>query len=129
MPATSRFRRQKASLRGTSLAIGVILSRTSAAISTADGNDLITNRGSIVAASASVSTGRGDDVFDNSLGGVVSGAINMGDGDDLVIAGVGAENINGDAGSDTVSYASSPKKMLINLTGQVTTDADGLQTR
>jgi len=108
---------------------GRILSRTSAAISTADGNDLITNRGSIVAASASVSTGRGDDVFDNSLGGVVSGAINMGDGDDLVIAGVGAENINGDAGSDTVSYASSPKKMLINLTGQVTTDADGLQTR
>src|SRR5215211_3382413 len=105
---------------------GTILSRTSAAISTADGNDLITNRGSIVAASASVSTGRGDDVFDNSLGGVVSGAINMGDSDDLVIAGVGAENINGDAGNDTVSYANSPKKMLINLTGQVTTDADGV---
>ena len=78
-----------------------------------------------MAASASVSTGRGDDVFDNSLGGVVSGAINMGDGDDLVIAGVGAENINGDAGNDTVSYANSPKKMLINLTGQVTMDADG----
>jgi hypothetical protein len=48
---------------------GTILSRTSIAISTTDGNDLITNRGSIVAASASVSTARGDDVFDNSLGG------------------------------------------------------------
>jgi hypothetical protein len=107
---------------------GDVTSRTSTGISTSNGNDVIINRGSIIAASAGVLAGAGDDVFDNSFGGTVSGAINIGDGDDVVISGLGAENIVGGNGSDTVSYVNSPRAMLINLTDQVTTDGVATDT-
>jgi RTX calcium-binding nonapeptide repeat (4 copies) len=105
---------------------GTIIGRGDQGINTTGfSNDVIINRGSIQGIYA-VNTQGGNDVFDNSFGGVVAGAILMGAGDDLVIAGQGAETINGEAGSDTVSYINHPRAVLINLTGQVT--ADGIAT-
>jgi Ca2+-binding RTX toxin-like protein len=68
-------------------------------------------------------TGLGNDVFDNSFGGVVAGSIRMEAGDDVVIAGKGAETIDGGSGwFDTISYINHPRSVLINLSGQVTAD-------
>jgi RTX calcium-binding nonapeptide repeat (4 copies) len=100
---------------------GTINGRDTAGISTSAGRDVITNRG-VILGTFGVSTSGGNDIFDNSLGGFVSGVIQMGQGDDLVIAGEGTETISGDAGIDTISYLDHPRGILINLTGQVTTD-------
>src|SRR5215207_101233 len=71
----------------------------------------------------SVETGGGNDVFDNSFGGVIFGDILMGAGDDLVIAGLDLfETVVGGAGIDTISYINHPRAMLINLFSQVSAD-------
>src|SRR5829696_9714495 len=68
-------------------------------------------------------TGGGNDVFDNSFGGVIFGDILMGAGDDLVIAGLDLfETVVGGAGIDTISYINHPRAMLINLFSQVSAD-------
>jgi hypothetical protein len=87
------------------------------------GNEVVINRGTVI---GSVTTGIGNDLFDNSFGGVVTGPITMFIGNDTVIAGQGAETIDGGSGSDTISYINHPRAVLINLTGQVT--ADGIAT-
>jgi hypothetical protein len=92
-----------------------------------DSSDVVVNRGLTRATGGvAVFTGTGNDVFDNSFGGVVSGVILMEPGDDLVIAGQSSETINGGSGVDTISYINHPRAILINLTGQVT--ADGVAT-
>jgi hypothetical protein len=106
---------------------GTIIGRSQEGIEGDGSDEVVTNRGTIQGVTAALDLKGGNDFFDNSLGGVVFGTILMGAGNDTVVAGQGAETINGGSESDTVSYANSPRKMLINLTGQVTTDAIGVQ--
>jgi hypothetical protein len=82
-------------------------------------NEAVINRGTIV---GSVTTGVGNDLFDNSFGGIVTGPVIMFTGNDTVIAGQGAENIDGGSGIDTISYINHPRGVLINLTNQATSD-------
>jgi hypothetical protein len=114
---------------GTDVVInwGTIIGHNGEGIEGDASGELIVNRGVIRGFTAAVDLKAGNDTFDNSLGGVVFAPILMGAGNDTVIAGQGAELIDGGDGSDTVSYANSPKGVLINLVGQVTTDAVGVQ--
>jgi Ca2+-binding RTX toxin-like protein len=61
-------------------------------------------------------------LFDNSFGGIVTGPVITFTGNDTVIAGQGAENIDGGSGIDTISYINHPRGVLINLTNQATSD-------
>jgi hypothetical protein len=102
---------------------GTILGFGLPAIQTADANDVIINRGYL---QYHVETGGGNDIVDNSFGGVIVGDILLGAGDDLFIAGVGLfETVVGGAGTDTISYINHPRAMLINLLSQVSADGIG----
>ena len=47
---------------------------------------------------------------------------------DTILSSAGANNLDGGAGSDTVSYAASNLAVLINLAGQITSDGLALDT-
>lgn len=65
----------------------------------AGGADRVTNTGVITGA---VDLGAGADTFDGR-GGVQSGVINAGDGDDVLWGGTGDETFNGGMGADTIN--------------------------
>ena len=72
--------------------------------------------------------GAGDDMLlggagDDRLAGEAGEDVAIGGlGDDWLDGGPGADRLDGGPGSDTVSYVAAQRVMLINLTGQVTTD-------
>jgi hypothetical protein len=73
------------------------------AVELAGGDDLLVNRGLI---SGDVSMGAAADIMDNRFG-IVTGTINLGDGDDRFRPGAGDENVNGGGGIDTVDFSRS----------------------
>ena len=76
------------------------------------GVEIVTNRGII---NGDVVLGGGADSLDN-VGGEIIGAIDMGAGDDVVVAGASAEDIDGGSGTDTVDYTMSNAGVWVDLT-------------
>lgn len=86
-----------------------LISGHSSALSLSDGDDVVTNLGTMV---GRVTLGSGDDIFDTSQG-TVAGTIRGGSGNDLLIGsvfndvlegGTGADEFRGGAGEDWVVY-------------------------
>ena len=82
-------------------------------IKTGDGDDAITGSGGVVGIDnfGIIDTGNGNDVIVGSTG---SGAINLGQGDDL-IQGVSGQSVNGGSGYDTVKLGIDYNENLISI--------------
>ncbi len=82
-------------------------------IKTGDGDDVITGSGGVVGIDnfGIIDTGNGNDVIVGSTG---SGAINLGQGDDL-IQGVSGQSVNGGSGYDTVELGIDYDENLISI--------------
>jgi hypothetical protein len=77
---------------------GTIQSTNGTAITGADEADLIHNSGAIA---GSIFLNDGNDLYDGGLG-TISGAIDLGAGDDVAYGGAGAESLDGGADNDTL---------------------------
>jgi hypothetical protein len=91
------------------------------------GDDVLTNSGTMTATGGSaIDMGAGDDTVTLIDGGVVTGAILLGDGNDVFESGNGADAVTGGGGSDTYYYAlGDGSDTIVEGAGQVG-DADEL---
>lgn len=64
------------------------------------GDDIIINTGSIM---GDIDMGEGNDTFTMGTGGTLSGTVNGGNGDDVLMGGAMSDDLYGDGGDDTLS--------------------------
>ena len=89
-------------------------------IQTGEGADQIHNTGSIV---GDIQLGNGNDVYDGASGHL-TGVVNSGDGQDVIIAGSDNDTIDGGAGSDTLTGGSGDDTFVfeLNCASDIVTD-------